>query len=1001
MAGDSLILGDQVEMLQGGVVSAIPACAGAVFLLVPGYDLGAPQPDTDQVTSLVLDGERPVTARRASNRTIGLPVKITVPGQSGTAARATLAAAREVLARIADQETFHLTWTRDGGLALLLDCFRATAVPEYELTMDQQAVSVVTFSCTALPFGRSDVPTVADFPVPVAGGTAPPSPVTIDDYTVVTGNPAWVQSALGPGPNSAYFTAGGGLLRGTATYQRSGLGAKNLAGLAGLTVWAGFGAPAGLFPYFGLRRGGPVRFTFTVSDGTHSASRHITRNITISNSSFGPVWQKIRLPVPFSAAVNYAAVTGYTISVSNEVPGSLAYTDVYLDSLLAVPVASAGTPAPPSGTVWDLAGIDGSARSAMSLQVQQPQGALQQVTKLFTTVGPVSWLVPAECTNVQALGSLGAGGKGSRSTSSGPYAGAPAGEGAWEFGIPVTPGDVWTGSIPHGGQSNSGQAGNTTFTIGALTVTGHGASNRADGVTGVLAGTATATYAPVQKMSGDTSTFDTSIANWTGAGNCTVARTTVNPRSGAGALQLTSTAGGDMTAASCTAASIASQGIGTWGLSTVPLQGFARAVSTGRSFQVGAEFYDVNNASLGQLFSGSVSDVTTGYASAGSPSLTAPAGARRLRYLVKVLATGGAGEVHKFDDLTIQTGQSWAGGSGAAISGTTSGGGGGVGGNTAAGGNGAAPAGGAAGSGSPASGKGGTGRTNATFGQGAKGGTPGGGGAGAQAGLLPQILDGGLGGDGGISLAFQQRPAFKTLVLHRPGFDAPDTFTPFVSIPPTDTPDGTTEYPVPSLVPGSNARFGSASADFTVTVYAVSAGWHNPSASRAVTVTVNQYEQNGGTVYASPITRTVTPSALASPLLRLGELTLPDHAMPDDNVNAYFTATITSDDTADSFQEFLFLHTSGSTVIVESPVAYSTYWVDEPVAGQETGNVMASQFDRNDAVSVLAYAIVSGPPLHMDPLGNQSLLAYTADAGMLPPAVQATYWPRWLIDRMS
>lgn len=997
---DSLIIGDSVELMKDDAISTIPACAGALFQLQPGYDLSAPQATSAQVASLVLDGERPI-GRRSSNRVISLPIKITAPGLAGAAGRAVLAAAREVLARMADQDTFHLVWTRDQGLPLVLDCFRATATtPTYDPLMDQQLVSLVVIDATASPFGRSDVPTEVDFPDTLPGRTPPPAAVSVDDFSVVTGNPGWTASPLGPGGQSAYWTAGGAA-RGSSTYTRTGL-SKDLTGLAGLAVWAGFGTAA-YFPVFGLRRGGPVQFAFTITDNAgHSATRHVTRNIYLSNSAVGPVWSRVRLPLPFTAAIDYAHITAYSITVSNEQPGSLAYTDAYLSGFAAVPTPVANAVAPTAGKVYDLAGIKGSARSAMSLQLMQPAGTLQQVTKLSTTVGPFAMLVPADCTVIQAAGSLGPGGKGSRSTSSGGYAGAPGGEGSWEFGIPVTPGDLITGTIVRGGQSNSGAAGNTVLTIGALTITGHGALNRADGVTGVLAGTSTATYTPAQKMTGDASTFDTSIANWTGVTNCSVARTTVNPRSGPGALQVTSTAGGDMVAGSCLTANILTQGIGTWGLSTVPLQGFARAVSTGRSFQLGAEFYDVAGASLGQLFSSSTSDVTTAYTAAGGPpSLTAPAGARWLRYLVKVLATGGAAEVHKFDDLTIQTGQSWPGGSGAAISGSTAGGGGGVGGNTGPGSNGAAPAGGAAGSGSPTSGKGGTGRTNTSFGQGAKGGTPGGGGAGAQAGLLAQILDGGFGGDGGLSLTFRQRPSMQTLVIHRPGFDAPDEYSPFVPVPPSDVPDGTTEYLMPQLVPGSNARFGSVGKPSTFRVFAVSAAWNNPSAQRVITVTVNHYEQNGGSVYATTVTRTVTPSTdLDSPLVDMGTVTLPDHSMPDDNTNAYFTATITDNNTADDFQDILFIDTMGSTVIIESPTAYSAFWIDEPTADQEVGNVMASQFDRSDAVSVLAYADVSGPPLHVDPLGNQSLLVYCADPGMAAPAVKMTYWDHWLLDRL-
>ena len=83
----------------------IPACAGAIFRLQQGFDLNAPQPTTDFVASLVLDGERPF-GRRASNRTITLPVLII--GLN----RQNLAAAREVLEQLIDQDQWPMTWTR-------------------------------------------------------------------------------------------------------------------------------------------------------------------------------------------------------------------------------------------------------------------------------------------------------------------------------------------------------------------------------------------------------------------------------------------------------------------------------------------------------------------------------------------------------------------------------------------------------------------------------------------------------------------------------------------------------------------------------------------------------------------------------------------------------------------------------------------------------------------------------------------------------------------------
>ena len=150
---DSLVVAGQIELLGavGGVPSLIPACAGAVFTLADPYDMGAPQPVVDLLAGGLLDGERPI-GRRSSNRTISLNVKITAPD------RGTLAAAREVLLQLCDEDFWQLIWTHDGGLPLVFDCFRALpAQPANALFEEQGLVSRLIVSFPALPYGRSDV----------------------------------------------------------------------------------------------------------------------------------------------------------------------------------------------------------------------------------------------------------------------------------------------------------------------------------------------------------------------------------------------------------------------------------------------------------------------------------------------------------------------------------------------------------------------------------------------------------------------------------------------------------------------------------------------------------------------------------------------------------------------------------------------------------------------------------------------------------------------------
>ena len=371
---------------------------------------------------------------------------------------------------------------------------------------------------------------------------------------------------------------------------------------------------------------------------------------------------------------------------------------------------------------------------------------------------------------------------------------------------------------------------------------------------------------------------------------------------------------------------------------------------------------------------------------------------------VTVTAHGGAG------GLTAGTGG--AGGSGSTntthynggTGGTYSGsGGGGPGGGSSAGTGGAGNAGsansgasGGAGGTAPAGGfAGGAGAAD-----GARGGTPANGtgyGAGGGCAGLGSGGSGGNGAGGWVQLSYLSPPAFKTLIAHRPSFYAPDTLCPFVSPSPQDIPNGATQYPVPTLIPGLNARFADETTGLTYSVVLVNSSWDTPANSRNLTVTVYTYEQAGGnssSVSIGPIA--VIPNNLTSAFVILGELTLPAKLIPPDNQNAYHTVSITSSDTSDRFLDVLFLDTQGSTVIIQTYNNYVNFFVDEPDINADLGVVSGSMFDRADAISVLDATFVSGAPLGLDPYGCQSLLAYAVEGA---PAGEITYYPRFFAER--
>ena len=194
---DSLILGKLIELLGGGVPSALPRCTGATFRLGTAFSLGDPVPVIDMVAALLGDGSRP-SGWRMDNRPVTLPITISVPVTADSQAdRLLLAGARETLLQIVTTDQFPLVWGPDGANGtrnLVFDCFKARAtVTTWDLIANQQRISEVTVTFDAIPYGRSDALTDLIFDSPVLGTPAPPAPLTLDDYSLVSTStqPTW------------------------------------------------------------------------------------------------------------------------------------------------------------------------------------------------------------------------------------------------------------------------------------------------------------------------------------------------------------------------------------------------------------------------------------------------------------------------------------------------------------------------------------------------------------------------------------------------------------------------------------------------------------------------------------------------------------------------------------------------------------------------------------------------------------------------------------------
>lgn len=475
----SLVIAGQIELLQGGVLSGIPACAGATFWLASGYDIGVPMPVVDLVGELIVDGERPF-GRRASNRTITLPIVIHADDIG------TLSAARETLLAAIDPQTFTLTWTRDGGLPLVFDCFRQLA-PQvtYSVAKDRQLYSQVQVQFQALPYGRSDVPQQLTFAAPVAGSpAAPPSPVLLDDYEDVNGD-NW--SASGnhiTGSVSAHWSAPSQVNPGPA--YTSFFAPTDITDRTVLQHWAGFASQG--FYYYWIFFGMTASFAYTLRDSSGTPLQFGKSLTATPAASQVPNWVLVSSNIPQGQDFDYASVVSCSITITNSAGSQLNYTDAYLDDLTAQPVTTSGTAASIRGSVYTLHGIIGTSHAPLALQFQQPPASTPTTVTLS---GTGTWLCPAGVTSV-SVQATGGGGAGAGLTGSGHGGGGGAGAYAAEPSVAVTPGSSYGYSAGTGGSQGSSPVpgASSVFTGDLVTVTALGGSSAAQGSATGAAGAA-------------------------------------------------------------------------------------------------------------------------------------------------------------------------------------------------------------------------------------------------------------------------------------------------------------------------------------------------------------------------------------------------------------------------------------------------------------------------------------------------------------------------------
>ena len=1060
---DSLVLSNQIELLGGGVASINPLCAGATFRLQPGFDLSAPQPTADFVASLVLDGERPF-GRRASNRTIKLPIWITAP------TRQILAAAREVLEQAVDQDIWTITWTRDPGpggtpLPMIIDCFRAQpTVPTYNTLFEKEILGLqVTLTIPALPYGRSDVQTQIAFATPLPQTPPPPPPpVVIDGFSTISSAQCTQSTQCIIGPYSCCWDPDSfgdpGGQNNPFTYSASLSSTLNITGMTSLQMWLGFGSRWYTYlEYQGQIHGVQVFVTLTDTSGNTLAFSRSNLRVPVSPTAQQPVFTRVSMHIPQgSATFNYASLGSYAIEVLNrhDRVRRLSWVTAYVDTLAAYPPSQTANPVA-RGAIYTLYGLQGTARAPMTLAFQQPPTAGTPTT--VSTAGVGNYTVPAGAAWLKPEG-VGGGGAGASLSGAGNGGGGSGAGYGCEPLFPCAAGQLIPYNVGQGGTAGASPANGQPTVFGpgpsgplVLTVPGGisaGYNSAAGAIPAAASGNAVAFPGGAGRTAsgsvggGGGSSGGSASAGFTPAGTAATVFTAAGTFTGGsgwlcppGVFQVYAetwgSGGSGATGNSGNGGGGAGAEYAAAYINVTPGNFYAYTVAAGGAVATGTA---VNgNPGASSTFTGDNGTVTAHGGGAGTfQARSGGGGSPGSGSSSAVHYPGGAGGP---SNPYSGSGGSSAGpaspgnagnGYGNATSPPTGGGAGGAGSGAGSGTGfpGSQPGGGGGGTyTSAASGAGGAGQVRLTY----PGGAPTNNGAAA-------VPGGGAGGAGGPSAntagSAGSQPggagggACSTGTPEAGGAGGagnlkvtPYSSQPFRTLIVHRPPLGALKTFVPLVPVGGGADppdgthqysmpqpVSGINADFggTYTILLVNSSW-NGSSQRTVTVTVTQYEYAGGPSYqSSTLPVTVTPSQVTNGILTAGVLTLPPKAVATDNTRGYYSVSVTDSNTADRFLDCIFLDTMGQSVIINEPsLSYVNYYLDAPVPNLDLGLILGSNGGRPNAISVYdACQAISGGTMALEPADGENQL-FAYCADGAAPWISVSYYPRWFFDRFQ
>ena len=204
----------------------------------------------------------------------------------------------------------------------------------------------------------------------------------------------------------------------------------------------------------------------------------------------------------------------------------------------------------------------------------------------------------------------------------------------------------------------------------------------------------------------------------------------------------------------------------------------------------------------------------------------------------------------------------------------------------------------------------------------------------------------------------------------------------------TDTPDGTTQYPFVSLLPGVNARW---MGNYSIVAVASSL----PSGSHTVTVTFHQFAYSGATDIPTTVARTFDAADVLNGMVVLDEVTLPGADLLTDSTEGYMTVSIDDTNGSSRYEAILLLDTMGVTMLVNTTAAYDEFYIDEPTATRDFSPVMAGD-TRARAVSVLGETLGGGALLAAP--GTSRLFVFSP-SGI--PEIAAKYRPHFYNEVLS